>query len=326
MIWVDDRLLRPTIGTMSQLIPLGRTGLHVSRICFGTWQLSPKFWGDVPPEQVTRAVHRAVELGVNFFDTADVYGDGFSETVLGQALKPFKRDEVIVATKAYWVSGRYDSRAGDLSKPHLLSACEASLKRLGMEYIDLYQCHSFDPLADFSEIIDGMETLVRQGKIRCYGTSNWSVEQIRAGRALGGKFDTVQPFYSLLKYSIESDLLPYCRANDLGVLVYSPLHRGLLTGKYRGDETFDDVRASSPEFQGESFKKTSRAVAKIGEMAQAMGMTTVQFVLAATLTHPAIHSAIVGIKRPGDIEEAVSAIGHTVSRQDFYAARALLAG
>ena len=307
-------------------VRLGRTELRVSPICFGTWQLSPAFWGDVSQHDVSAALHRAVELGVNFVDTADAYGNGFSEEVLGRTLTDLPRDQIVLATKAYWHFREDGTRYPDLSGEYLMQACEASLKRLNTDYLDLYQCHGFDPLVATDELVAALDKLRQQGKIRHYGTSNWNVHQIEYGLAMGGDFATCQPQYSLVRRDIEQDVLPCCLARDIGVLVYSALHHGLLTGKYRGDESFDDFRAQHADFQGERFKILCQRVAEASVVGERLGLTAVQAMLAATLMHPAIDVAIVGIKRIEQIEEAVGAVGARLSRDEYFQIRSLLDG
>jgi len=305
-------------------VTLGRTGLSVSPICYGSWQLSPRFWGKVSQQASIKAMRLAFDLGVNFYDTAEAYGDGLSETVMGKALKPLPREEVVVATKVFMRTDLpLDKRYGDLSHDNILRACDGSLKRLGMDYIDLYQCHSFDPTADPSEVTHAMETLKRKGKIRAYGVSNWNPEQMRMGHVFGD-FGSCQPPYSLINRGIETDVLPYCRANNIGVLVYSPLHKGLLTGKYKGTETFKDLRKDRADYTGERFKLICDRVADVGKIAKRNKLTTTQMVLATTLMHPAITCAITGIKTPDQIEEAAGAMGKTISRDDMMEVRRLL--
>ncbi|MCW8133783.1 MAG: aldo/keto reductase [Planctomycetota bacterium] len=308
---------------MATRVTLGSTGLSVSPVCYGSWQLSPRFWGKQPEDEVSGAMRKAFDVGVNFYDTADAYGEGYAEEVLGRALKDLPRKELVVATKVFWHMKPDGSRYGDLSKAYILEACDASLKRLGMDYVDLYQCHSWDPLAQPEETADALETLKKQGKIRHYGVSNWTVEQTRLGRK-HGTYESHQPFYSLIKREIERDLLPYCQQENIGTLVYSPLHNGLLSGKYKGAETFDDFRKNHGDFKGERFVKLCEAVQKLGEIASSYSLTTVQLVVVATLMHPGITSAIVGIKTPKQIEEAAGAMGKTISREDWNKVRALV--
>jgi len=308
-----------TTDTTTRVI-LGRSGLSVSPICFGTWQLSPRFWGEQSSEELTAAMRRAFEIGVNCYDTADAYGDGLAEEVMGAALQPLPRDQIIVATKVYHHFYPDGHRHPDLSRDYIIAECEASLRRLRMDYIDLYQCHAWDPLAPLEETTETLELLKQQGKIRCYGASNFTVEQLKLARALGD-YVTLQPQYDLTAPKIEADLLPYCRREKIGVLVFSPLRHGLLTGKYRGEETFTDFRAGHPDFQGERFKQLTAAIAGLKPLAEKYALTITQLVLAATLMHPAIHVAIVGIKKTAQIEEAAGAMGHILSREDYFAVR-----
>jgi len=305
---------------MAHRIQLGRSGLEVSPICYGSWQLSPRFWGDVPPDQVAAAMRRAFEVGVNFYDTADAYGDGLSESVMGEALADIPRDQIVVATKVYHHFYEDGHRHPDLSGRYLIEECDASLTRLKMDYIDLYQLHSFDQLTALAETTEALEKLRKAGKIRNYGVSNFTVEQFRAARNFGD-YATCQPKYSLLDRKIEADLLPYCQAEDIGVLMYSPLEHGLLTGKYEGTETFTDHRAGAAVFQAERFKALAGAVRGLAPIAEGYGLTIVQLVLAATLAHPAVHCPIVGIKTAAQIEEAAGAMGKTIGREDYYAVR-----
>ena len=198
-----------------------------------------------------------------------------------------------------------------------------SCVRLGIETIDVCLLHFYDQLTPLADIAGTLEKLRDQGKIRTFGVSNHNVEQFRAQRRFGA-YDISQPAYSLVDTGIEDDLLPYCQAEDIGVMVYSPLHKGLLTGKYTGKETFDDFRANHPDFQGERFKQICEAVQTLRPMAEGYGLSIYQLVLATTLMHPAIHVAICGIKTPEQVVEAAGAIGKTVSRKDYFAIRTAL--
>jgi aryl-alcohol dehydrogenase-like predicted oxidoreductase len=305
---------------MSNRIRLGRSGLEVSPICYGSWQLSPRFWGEIPASQVIEAMRRAFEAGVNFYDNADAYGDGLAEQVMGEALAPLPRDQIVVTSKVYHHFYPDGHRHPDLSGKYIIEACENSLRRLKMDYIDLYQLHAFDPLTPMDETTESLEKLRESGKIRCYGVSNFTVEQMRLARR-SGDYVTAQPLYSLLDLDIEDDLLPYCAAEDIGVLVFSPLARGLLTGKYDGSETFDDFRAGKARFGGQKFKDIAAAVRSLQPIAEKYGMSIVQLVLAATLAHPYIDCAIVGIKTAAHIEEAAGAMEKTIDREDYFAIR-----
>jgi hypothetical protein len=304
-------------------VTLGKTGLRVSRVCFGTWQLSPRFWGEVPTGQVAGAVKSAYDLGINFFDTADAYGDGLAESVLGEALHDFPRDQVVIATKVFNHYNPDGTRYPDLSPAHIVERCEASLARLRTDYIDLYLLHFYDQLTPLAEVAGTMESLKAQGKIRHYGVSNFQVEELRAALAAGG-FAVLQPPYSFLAAEAEQALFPLCLTYDVGVMIYSPLHKGLLTGKYKGNETFTDFRRHHPDFQGERFRLLAGAVQSLAPLAARYGLSIYQLVLAATLAHPAIHAAVVGVKTEAQIREAVGALGKAIDRPDYFAVRQLL--
>ena len=304
-------------------VRLGRSGLSVSPVAFGTWQLSPRFWGEVDRREILAAVRLAFDKGINFFDTADVYGDGYGESILGEAIRDLPRGEIVVCTKVYNHFNPDGSRYPDLSREHLIERCEASLKRLGVERINLYLLHFYDLMTPLEEVAGVLDQLREQGKVRAIGVSNHSVEQVRAQRRFG-PYDVVQPPYSLIDPSGEDDLLPYCQGQDLGVMVYSPMHKGLLTGKYRGDETFADFRKHHPDFQGQRFRDLCRAVQSLSPIAQRYGLTLYQLILAATLMHPAIHVAVCGFKSPDQVAEAAGAMGRRIERPDVFAIRKTL--
>ena len=301
-------------------ITLGESNLSVSPIAYGTWQLSPRFWGEQSKSDAIAAMRLAFEKGINFFDTADAYGDGYAETVLGEALKGLARNEPVVATKVFNHFNPDGSRYPDLSPAHIVERCERSLERLGVEAIDLYLLHLFDPLTPLADIAGALEMLKDQGKIKSFGLSNHSIEQCRAQRRFG-PYSVVQPSYSLINPVGEADLLPYCQSENIGVMVYSPMHKGLLTGKYTGDETFTDFRSNDPDFQGERFRELCAKIQSLKPMADRNGLTLYQLVLTATLMHPSIKVAICGIKTPTQIEEAVGALGKRLSREDYFAVR-----
>jgi aryl-alcohol dehydrogenase-like predicted oxidoreductase len=309
---------------MDERVVFGATGLEVSPICFGTWQLSPRFWGEQSKSDVLAAMNTAYDAGINFYDTADAYGDGYAETVLGEFLADKSRETVVICTKVFNHFNPDASRYPDLSPEHIRQRCELQLKRMGLETIDLYVLHMFDPLTPLADVAETLNSLKGQGKIRSYGVSNHTVEQLRAQRHFGD-YDAVQPLYSLFDTEIESDLLPYCEAENIGVMVYSPMHKGLLTGKYTGGETFSDFRKHLEEFQGERFQAISKAVRTLEPLAKKYQLTIYQLILVATLMHPGIDVAVVGIKKPSQITEAIGAMGKTISREDCFAVRKTLA-
>ena len=301
---------------MARTVTLGKSGLKVTPACFGCWQMGQTFWGPQPRQTLIDAVRAAVDAGVNFFDNADAYGDGEAEEILGEALRQTPRDKVVVATKVYhhfYPDGR---RHPDLSKAYVLEECDASLRRLGMDYLDLYQAHAWDPFTPIDETLEAFEQLVKAGKIRAYGVSNFSTEQLRLAMGVGN-VSTFQPRYNLLNPGPEESLLPLCQTQNIGVLVFDPLARGLLTGKFTGDETFDDLRAHDARFQGEAFKANCGKVQKLRPIAERLHCSLPQLVLAATFAHPAVHCAIVGIKNADQIRENAGAMDVHIDRQTY---------
>ena len=201
-------------------VVLGESGLSVSPVAFGTWQLSPRFWGEQSREEAVAAMRLAFDRGINFYDTAEAYGDGYAETVLGEAIAELPRDEVVVTTKVFNHFNDDGSRYPDLSPEHIAARCDLSLSRLGVDCIDLYLLHMYDPLTPLAEIAGALAKLQEQGKVRCVGLSNHTVEQCRAQRRCG-PYGVVQPAYSLVEPAGETDLLPYCQAEGLGVILWA---------------------------------------------------------------------------------------------------------
>jgi len=311
---------------VSEWINLGRTDLRVSRICFGCWQMSAnRFWPTVDEQAMEAAVRRALDRGINFFDTADAYGDGYAEELLGRIMRPVPRDRYVLVTKAYhhWLGEPGSKRVGDLSNDYLIWECEQSLRRLNVDYLDLYLAHTWDVITHLEETAGAFEQLRKAGKIRFYGASNFNAEQLRAAKRFG-RFDILQPKYNMLERAFESELAPACMADRIGVMTYSSLQYGMLTGKFKGTETFTDVRATSPAFQGERFRENVEKVNRLRPIAESLGKTVTQLALRAILRHPAVHSAIVGIKSAAQIEEAAGAMGWKLSREDYYAVRTAL--
>jgi aryl-alcohol dehydrogenase-like predicted oxidoreductase len=291
---------------MKQII-LGKTGLEVSRIAFGTWQLGGD-WGPTDAVAAMDAIRRAADRGVTFFDTAQAYGFGQSERLLGAALKDMPREGLVIATKG----GLRPEGAGiarDASATWIRKGVEASLRALGTEYIDLYQLHWPDPSTPFEETADQLGKLVAAGKIHHVGVSNFDVEQMEAFSATL-PIETLQPPYHLFRREIETDVLPYTAANEIGVLVYGPLAHGLLSGHLTPDTEFDpgDWRSKSPVFHGESFERNLRAVDRLRRLANhELGITLAQLAVAWVLHNPAVHVAIVGTRDPSHVDEALAA-------------------
>ncbi len=300
-------------------VQLGKTDLIVSRICFGCWQLSPRFWGNVPLDEWNMALKRAMELGINFIDTADAYGDGFAETALGDFIEKNKcRKNLIIATKFYWNFTDPENRYPDTRYDYIIRECELSLKRLKTDYIDLYQIHAWDPLTRPDEVAAALNTLKKQGKIRWVGVSNMNVHQISMYLRYVD-IECLQPLYNILDRDVEKEELPFCLEKKIGVITYSTLARGILTGKYTGNEKFQDSRANHPRFTGENFKKISDAVNIVMRpLAEKMGLSVAELAVRWVLTHPAITSAIVGVKKPQHIETVIRASDDILENHLWY--------
>ena len=286
---------------------LGTSDLMVSRICFGCWQLSPRFWGEVPLEPWHEAIRAALDVGVNFIDTADAYGNGYAESSLGSYLeREGLRNEFIIATKFYWNFGG-DFRHPDTRYEYILRECDASLERLKTDRIDLYQIHFFDPITIPEDVAAAFSKIKREGKVRWFGVSNMNTEQMRL-YARHFDFVSLQPPYSLLSRSVELAELPYCQTNGLGVIPYSPLFRGLLTGKYERDHVFDDSRGRVKYFTGDAFQAIMDGLDEIRPIAAELGLDLAQLAIRWVATHPAITAPIVGIKESSHITGIVKAI------------------
>jgi len=300
-------------------ITLGRTGLAVSRIAFGTWQLGGD-WGRFDQTAAVAAIRRARELGVNFFDTAQAYGFGASERLLGTALRrelTHHRDQLVIATKG-GLRRTEDGVVRDASPAWLRAGVEASLRALGIEHIDLYQVHWPDPAVPAADTAGALAELVAAGKIGHVGVSNYDPAQMTAFAATL-PVETLQPPYHLFRRDIEDQVLPYTRAHDIGVLVYGPLAHGLLTGTMTENTTFaaDDWRAASPVFVGEGYRRNLAAVRALEKLAADRGITISQLAIAWTLANPAVHVAIVGARQARHVEDSLAAADITLSAADL---------
>lgn len=297
---------------------LGNTDLYVSRLCFGCWQLSPNFWGEIPVGEWEEAVLGTLDLGVNFIDTADAYGNGYAEEQLGRVLKSSgKRDQFVIATKFFWNFER-ETRYPDTRYEYILRACENSLRRLQVDHIDLYQIHSWDHLTRPDEVAAAFLRLRQEGKVRYFGVSNQNVEQMELYNA-HFPVNCLQPPYSLLNRGVEGRELPYCLRNRIGVIAYSPLFRGLLTGKYRSDVSFSDHRENVKYFHGKSLACIVAGLDELKPIAERLGLTIAQLAIRWVLTHPALTSAIIGVKKIDHLKTLVAATDDDLTRKDWYA-------
>ena len=293
---------------------LGASGLRVSEISLGSWLT---YGGTVEDEAATACIHRAFELGVNFFDTANVYRRGQAEEVVGRALRGIDRDDYVLATKVYYPMGDGPNDRG-LSRKHIFEQCERSLRRLGVDYVDLYQCHRPDPETPLEETLRALDDLVRQGKALYVGVSEWPAELIDEARRIQAErgFDPLvssQPQYSMLYRAIEADLIPLSKRLGIGQIVWSPVAQGVLTGKYKpGDRPPEGSRATGPDAAFmRAFMRDDvlEAVQRLRPIASDLGVTMAQLAIAWVLRDENVASAIVGASRPEQVDENVAASG-----------------
>jgi hypothetical protein len=295
------------------------TDLQVAPIAFGTWQLGGD-WGDVDARDAIAAIRHARELGIDLFDTAQAYGFGASERLLGRALGDelnHHRDDLVIATKG-GLRMTQEGVVRDSSPEWLRTGVEQSLRALGVEHIDLYQVHWPDPDVPLAETAGALQQLVDEGKIRHVGVSNYSTSQM-AEFARNRPVETLQPAYHLFRREIEADIAPYVLEHDIGVLAYGPLAHGLLAGAMDEDTTFadDDWRSRSPLFRGGTFRRNLETVSELDRFAQERGHTVGQLAIAWTLAHPAVDVAIVGSRRAAHIEDSVGAAEFELSEDDL---------
>ena len=300
---------------------LGWTDLNLTTIGYGSWALGGGdwlwSWGPQDDQASVATILRAMELGVNWIDTAPVYGLGHSEEVVGIALKKLPR-RPILATKCSLVWDSIKKVSARLKKESVRTEINASLRRLGVDEIDLYQMHWPNPDEDIEEGWSAMADLVKEGKVRYIGASNFSVEQLKRIQPIH-RIASLQPPYSMLKRDIESDLLGYCAANQIGVVVYSPIQKGLLTGKFQdrlGHLTTDDHRLNDPDFQDPRLKVHLELVEQLRPIAAKHGKSVAQLAIAWVLLRLEVTSAIVGARQPSQIEETVVAGEWVLTEED----------
>ena len=298
--------------------PLGRTGLFVSELCLGTMTFggSEGIWGkigDLGQADAERLVGQAIDAGINFIDTADVYAGGASETITGQALKNLKipRESVVVATKVFGETGPGANHRGN-SRGHILDGVKASLKRLQLDHVDLYQIHGFDPATPIEETVRALDQLVRQGHVRYVGVSNWAAWQIV--KALGvaerlglSRFESLQAYYTLAGRDLEREIVPMLESEGVGLMVWSPLAGGLLSGKYSKGDAEAGSRRQTFDFPPVNRERADVVIAAMRPVAESRGVSVAQVALAWLLHQPQVTSVIVGAKRPDQLADNVGA-------------------
>jgi len=304
---------------------LGKTGLKVSRICLGTMTYGSSKWRDwVLDEEATRPfIQRALELGINFFDTADMYSEGESEKVVGRALKDFaRREEVVIATKVYNPMGDKPNRSG-LSRKYIMHAIDDSLRRLGTDYVDLYQIHRWDMETPIEETLEALHDLVKSGKVRYVGASSmwaWQFAKALYVADLHGwtRFVSMQNHYNLVYREEEREMLPLCRDQGIGVIPWSPLARGFLAGNRTRDKSGETTRSKSDSYARQLYYlDTDFAVAdRVVELADRRSVRPAQVALAWMLHQPGITAPIVGASKPHHLEDAVAALDIRLSEEE----------
>lgn len=319
--------------------------MELSVIGFGTWAIGADMWGPVDDQESEAAIQRALDLGITFFDTADFYGKGHSERILGKALGA-RRSEAFISTKGGLDWGQFAGRVPASDRPHygmggrkiegawrnsspeyLRAAVDASLQRLDTDVIDLYFVHWPDPGVPIEETAQALDELRQAGKIRYLGVSNFSVEQMEQWLKVA-PLHAVQPGYHMFWRDAERDVLPFCRERGIAVTTYGPLAHGLLSGKFTPETTFPpgDFRPGHPLFKGEAFLRNLEIVERLKAVAQRHGRTVGQLAIAWVLSQPGITSAIVGAKRPEQVVENARAAEVRLGKDELEEIEEILAG
>jgi aryl-alcohol dehydrogenase-like predicted oxidoreductase len=310
---------------------IGRSGLAVSEIALGSWLT---YGASVDDRVAEKCIRTALDEGIFFFDTADVYNHGAAEAVLGRVLAERTRSELVIATKAFFPMSDHPNDRG-LSRKHLFESLHRSLARLRTDYVDLYQCHRFDAGVPIPETVRAMDDLVRAGKILYWGVSLWNERQIAEAIRVADASGAVRPIsnqppYNMLQRDIEQRVLPYCDEQGLGQVVFSPLAEGMLTGKYSGGAMPKGSRGASDtygRFLRPHLTESSLAIVdRLGAIAKEADMSLPVLALAWTLRHAGVASAIIGATRPEQIRENVQAAGRPLDRELLHRIEMVLSG
>jgi aryl-alcohol dehydrogenase-like predicted oxidoreductase len=309
--------------------PLGRTGLFVSELCLGTMTFGggEGIWGQIgnlQQAEAERLIGQALDAGVNFIDTADVYARGKSEQITGQALRNLKvpRENVIVATKVFGEMGIAANSRG-ASRHHILDGVKASLKRLQLDHIDLYQIHGFDPATPIEATVRALDDLVRQGHVRYVGVSNWAAWQIVKAHGIAeqlglARFESLQAYYTIAGRDLERELIPMLRSEGIGLMVWSPLAGGLLSGKFGRDHEGDEgSRRNTFDFPPVDRERAFACLDAMRPIAQARGVSVAQIAIAWLLHQPQVTTVIIGAKRPDQLADNLAATAVVLSDDEL---------
>jgi aryl-alcohol dehydrogenase (NADP+) len=309
-----------------EYVRLGNSGLKVSRICLGMMTYGTPQWRDwiLSEEESRPFVKRALELGINFFDTADMYSNGVSEEVTGRALRDFaRRDEVVVATKVYFPSRSEDPNARGLSRKHIMDAIDASLRRLGMDYVDLYQIHRWDDTTPIEETLEALHDVVKAGKARYIGASSMFAWQFAKALYLADsnrwtRFVSMQNHFNLLYREEEREMIPLCIEEGVGVIPWSPLARGLLTRQREQSDAKVTKRADSDTFAHDMYfrPEDDEVIDRVVAKADERDVTPAQIALAWLLHKPGVTAPIIGASKMHHLEEAVAAVDIALSEEE----------
>jgi aryl-alcohol dehydrogenase (NADP+) len=309
-----------------EYLRLGKSGLKVSRICLGTMTYGSTKWRDwvLEEDQSRPFIQRAIELGINFFDTADAYSLGVSEEILGRALKDFaRREEVVIASKVFFPMGDKPNQGG-LSRVHIMNAVDNSLHRLGTDYIDLYQIHRWDPETPIEETLEALHDVVKAGKVRYIGASSMYAWQFAKSLYLADihgwtRFVAMQNHYNLVYREEEREMIPLCRAEGVGVIPWSPLARGFLSGNRSRQEWGQTPRAKSDGFAHDMYYQETDfdVVERVIKIANQRGVTASQIALAWLLHQPGVTAPIIGASQMEHLEQDVAALDIRLSRDEL---------
>lgn len=313
---------------------LGNSGLKVSEISLGSWLT---YGGSVEADSAETVIHKAFDMGINYFDTANMYSHGEAERILGRVLASYDRHTYVLGTKVYYDMGDGPNDRG-LSRKHIMEQCEASLRRLGVDYVDLYYCHRFDESTPLDETLRAMDDLITQGKVLYFGVSEWKPEQIAeaVGMTKQLNLDPIvvnQSEYNMFTRRIEPSIVPLCEQKGIGQVVFSPLAHGVLTGKYRkGEVPVEGTRAANPEYnhwiKSQNLLSDPRLdqVSQLEVIAKRNDISMSQLALAWNLRLPNVASCIIGATRPEQVEQNVAASGIKLSEMDVAEIEGILAG
>lgn len=309
---------------------LGDTDLNLTTVGLGTWAIGGPWqfgWGRQDDDQAVAAIFGALEAGINWIDTAPIYGLGHSEELVAKALKQTSA-KPFIATKCSLIWDEKREVINCLKYQSIIDECHASLKRLDIETIDLYQIHWPQPPEDIEQAWQAMAELKQQGKVRYLGVSNFNIEQMELIKKIA-PIDSLQPPYSMLHRQVEEEVLTYCNKNNIGVVAYSPMQRGLLTGKFSAERlaslSDDDHRKNSSEFQEPQFSLTMDLVVKLQKIAERNNMTMAQLAISWVLRGGEVTSAIVGARNPKQIKETALAADYEINAEDIEKIETLLA-